>query len=79
MHAQECKWYVREGGLPCLLERAAMVEMHHKSLTNMWASFHLDLRGYGEEGDELEAKEIVLKKKLSMKAWELTSHSRKWD
>ena len=45
-----------------------MVEIHHKSLKNMWASFLLNLKGYGEEGDELEAKEIVLKKKLSTKA-----------
>ena len=45
-----------------------MVEIHHKSLANMWASFLLNLKGYGEEGDELEAKGIVFKKKLSMKA-----------
>ena len=44
-----------------------MVEMHHKSLANMWTSFLLNLKGYGEEGDELEAKGIVLKKKLFMK------------
>ena len=79
MHVQKREWYVREGYFPCLLERVAMVAIHHKSLANMWASLLLNLKGYGEEGDELEAKEIVLKKKLSMKAWELTSHSRKWD
>ena len=37
-----------------------MVEMHHKSLANMWASFLLNLKGYGKEGDELKAKGIVL-------------------
>ena len=68
MHVQKCEWYVREGYFPCLLERATMVKIHHKSLANMWYSFLLNLKGYGEEGDELEAKEIVLKKKFSMKA-----------
>ena len=68
MHVQKRKGYVRKGYFPCLLERVAMVEIHHKSLANMWASFLLNLKDYGKEGDELEAKRVVVKKKLSMKA-----------
>ena len=69
MHVQKTRMICERGLLPLpSIESGYGGDTSQELLANMWAIFLLNLKGYGEEGDELEAKEIVLKKKLSMKA-----------